>query len=337
MQEKARTASEVHRPSVSFVVPIYNAEKTLDQCLGSISAQTLEDIEVVCVNDGSTDESKSIIEDFCARDARFHLLDKSNSGYGDSMNHCMKRATGEYVGIVESDDWLAENMAELLYSAAQRHDEPDIVKGCYWRVCNPDAESQTIVPAFYYQHISTTDVRFTIDEDADLLMYHPSIWSALYRRSFLENTHIAFMAEPGAAWVDNPFMMEAATAARSIVYIDEPVYYYREFNQGSSSLVKDPRIIFDRWLDMDNILKRKGITAPKVLEAHYSRGCWSIQELLTGFPQDPLAKKGIREIVERIDYDAVYRSTKILQAYKDAYQSQVKLSTRLAHKLKRAR
>ena len=93
-------------PLVSVLVPICNVERYLDQCLESARMQTLKDIEVICINDGSTDGSLDIINSYVNRDPRFKVIDKPNSGYGDSMNKGLEMASGKYVSILESDDFL---------------------------------------------------------------------------------------------------------------------------------------------------------------------------------------------------------------------------------------
>ena len=93
-------------PAVSLLVPICNVEKYLRQCLESAREQSLSNIEIICINDGSTDSSLDIINEYVEADPRFRVLDKPNSGYGDSMNKGLSMCTGEYVGILESDDFL---------------------------------------------------------------------------------------------------------------------------------------------------------------------------------------------------------------------------------------
>jgi glycosyltransferase involved in cell wall biosynthesis len=104
---------------VSILVPICNVEKFLGKCLCSIVNQTLTDIEIICINDGSKDQSLEIIKKFVKDDQRIVVIDKPNSGYGDSMNKGMGIAKGEYIGIVESDDFINANMFDELYSLAK--------------------------------------------------------------------------------------------------------------------------------------------------------------------------------------------------------------------------
>ena len=108
-----------------FLVPIYNVERYLQRCLDSAAAQTLENIEIICINDGSTDLSPAIIREYMERDARFVMIDKANSGYGDSMNRGLDQARGEYVGILESDDFMAPDALRLNFTCRARPRCPD--------------------------------------------------------------------------------------------------------------------------------------------------------------------------------------------------------------------
>ena len=123
---------------VSILVPVCNVEKFLEKCLQSLVDQTLKDIEIICINDGSKDNSLSIIKKFANLDNRIVIIDKPNSGYGDSMNCGLDLAKGEYIGIVESDDFANLDMFEKLYGLAKCYDA-DIVKSnynLYWE--NPE-------------------------------------------------------------------------------------------------------------------------------------------------------------------------------------------------------
>ena len=107
---------------VSVVIPVYNVERYLRQCLDSVINQTLKEIEIIIVNDGSKDSSLSIIKEYAAADNRITVIDKPNGGYGESMNRGFDKATGEYIGIIESDDYAELDMFEKLYATACEHD-----------------------------------------------------------------------------------------------------------------------------------------------------------------------------------------------------------------------
>jgi glycosyltransferase involved in cell wall biosynthesis len=123
---------------VSVVVPTYNVERYLDQCLTSIQMQPFANVEVICVNDGSTDGSLGIMQEHAARDPRVRVIDKPNAGYGAACNAGIDGATGDYVAIVEPDDYLTGNMfGDLLDFADSLDGGPvDIVKSSYWRIFN---------------------------------------------------------------------------------------------------------------------------------------------------------------------------------------------------------
>ena len=310
-------------PSVSVILPIYNVERFLEQCLESVASQSLKDIEIICVDDGSTDGSSAIIDSFAERDPRFVAIHKENGGYGKAVNTGLDAASGEYIGIVEPDDYVDESMFEKLYGAARNNGNPDIVKAAYWRVIDADSPQEHIEPAFYYGNVEHAGVIFKLEDDAEFLYHHPSIWTAIYKRSFLLSKQIRMHEIPGAGWADNPWLIETLVQAGSIYYLDECLYYYREFNQGSSSNVKDPSIIYGRWFDMDDALKRLEITAPKILEGHYNRGCAYIEMLQQDFDtSDPEISAALDKMVGLIDFDVVRRSRKIPNFFKIPYFKQ---------------
>lgn len=319
-------------PRVSIILPIYNVEKYLKQCLNSVAAQTLNNIEVICVDDGSTDSSPSIIDAFVETDKRFKAIHKENGGYGKAVNAGLDIATGQYIGIVEPDDYIDITMYEKLVNNADANGCPDIVKACYWRVCDADTEQQQIHPGFYLHTVAHPDRVFTLDEDAEFLYHHPSIWTAIYRRDFLLDKGIRMKEIPGAGWADNPWLIETLAQASSISYVEECLYYYREFNTGSSSNVKDPSIIYNRWFDMDDIVKRLGITSPTILEGHYNRGCAYIGMLADDFDDhDPQIRSAIDKIIDRMDMSAIVLSKKIPPYFKDAYLKQTSTASLFLH------
>ena len=106
-------------PKISIIIPCYNVEKYIKQCLESVVNQTLKDIEIICINDGSTDSTLEILREYENRDNRIKVISKQNSGYGASMNIGLETAKGEYVGIVESDDYVELNIFQTLYNITE--------------------------------------------------------------------------------------------------------------------------------------------------------------------------------------------------------------------------
>ena len=131
--EKKDGKADGRRPKVSVLVPVYNVEKYVGMCLDSLLCQTLKDMEIICIDDGSTDNSSAILAEYAKRDSRIIIITKENTGYGASMNLGLSRAKGEYIGIVESDDYALPEMFEQLYIKAQEN-ELEVVKTNYYEV-----------------------------------------------------------------------------------------------------------------------------------------------------------------------------------------------------------
>ena len=120
-------------PKISVIVPVYNVEKFLPRCVESILMQTLDDLEIICIDDGSTDESGRILDWYAVQDERLRVIHQENRGYGAAMNAGLAMAEGEYIGIVESDDCILPEMYQTLYQAAVE-DDLELVKSdaFYW-------------------------------------------------------------------------------------------------------------------------------------------------------------------------------------------------------------
>ena len=219
-------------PKVSVLIPIYNVERYLNQCLDAVCHQTLRDIEIVCINDGSTDDSPRIIRKWAEVDKRIVVVDKDNSGYGASLNCGLKIATGEYVGIVEPDDFPERTMYKKMVRPT-RFARVDVVK------CN------------YFEHRNGTDFPvFNLDghlygrafdpiDRPSVLCTIPAIWTGLYRRSFLEAEGIRFRETPGASFQDTGFTMKVWGAASRCVFVKDALLHYRVDNPGSSCKTTD--------------------------------------------------------------------------------------------------
>ena len=215
-------------PKVSVLVPICNVEKYLHQCLESLVSQTLKEIEIICINDGSTDSSLSIIQDFADRDNRIAVIDKPNSGYGDSMNKGLELARGEYIGIVESDDFADRCMFEKLYSLTQ-NGTIDIVRSNYYLYWDDKGDAE-----FFHADFRQYEKVVNLEEAQDLLLLPAAIWTAIYRRDFLNKNHIRFLPTPGASYQDTSFFIKTMFMAETVYYTKERYLHYRQDNAASS-------------------------------------------------------------------------------------------------------
>lgn len=216
-------------PKVSLIVPTYNVEQYLVECMESITNQTLEDIEVICINDGSTDGSLSILQSYADKDKRIIIVDKENGGYGIGMNIGLEIATGEYIGIVEPDDFVPVNMFGNLYDIAKGNNL-DFVKADFYRF-----ERATNGDMFLtYNHLSKKEedynVVFNPSETPEAIRWIMNTWSGIYKREFLNKWNIRHNETPGASFQDNGFWFQTFVFATRAMIIDKPYYMNRRDN-----------------------------------------------------------------------------------------------------------
>ena len=265
------TVADSDTPKVSVIIPIYNVEEYLQQCLKSVVSQTLSDIEILCVNDGSTDSSPAIARSFARQDPRVVVIDKDNGGYGAAVNRGIQQARGRYLAIVEPDDFIAPTMYEDLFGIAAAHNFVDIVKGSYWQYYDTEDGEGRLVKAPITTACKPFREVFDVWDYPEIIYHHPSIWSCLYRRDFIIKESISFVEAPGAGWVDNPFLLETFCRARSICWTPEAYYYYRQTNPNASSHIKDCSLPFRRTAEMLAFLKSEGVFDEAILRSVYKR------------------------------------------------------------------
>ena len=211
---------------VSIIVPVCNVEQYLSTCLDSILAQTLEDIEVICVDDGSSDQSPAILDDYTKRDSRMRVIHKDNRGYGHSMNVGIDAASGEYIGIVESDDCILPNMYETLYSTAKNNDL-DLVKSdviFWWETIRYTCEYHKEDLNPYYGRVLDSSNRKLF------FQFFMNTWTGIYKRSFLNENSIRHNETPGAAYQDNGFWIQTLSFCERAMWLKDAFYLYRQDN-----------------------------------------------------------------------------------------------------------
>lgn len=231
-----------NQPAVSVVMPIYNAEPYLREALDSVVNQTLKNIEIVCVNDGSKDTSLQTMKEYAEKDERIVILDNPNGGYGHAMNEGIKAATGEYIGILEPDDCIKADMFETLYNRA-KHDDLDFVRSNYCRMTTTGPEGlrhlqeKKISPKPEYY-----DVTLNPQENLDLFNIRMENWTGIYKTTFIRGNQIRFNESPGAGFQDNGFWFQTYCYATKIAIIDKSFYCYRVDNAASS--INQPNKVF---------------------------------------------------------------------------------------------
>lgn len=262
-KERIPALPDGKQPKVSVVLPVYNADKYLRQCLDSLKAQTLKDLEFICVNDGSTDKSLAIIREYQKGDLRFIAIDKPNSGYGHAMNCGLNVARGEFVGIVEPDDFVKPQMYERLVAVADSTGVDFVKSGLFYHWSNrPDREIKI-----------TNDVSLVgrvLSPKSDIGIFNATMNNVvgIYRRDFVERFHIRFTETPGASYQDNSFYLQTHFLAKSAYLLNESFYCYRQDNAASSINSKGKAFaIFEEFRRNESLFEGR----PEVRAAFYGQ------------------------------------------------------------------
>jgi glycosyltransferase involved in cell wall biosynthesis len=247
----------LEQPLVSIIVPVYNGEKTIERCLRSIQNQSYENIEVLVVDDGSTDHTERVIQKYVQKDARFRCIQKENSGVSDSRNTAMAQAAGEYYQFVDCDDWLVKHATRKLVAMAEEYG-CDMVISDYYRVRG----RKIMVKGHIEEGPVITRTRFAeYMMEAPANFYYGVLWNKLYRADIIKKASLVCDTE--LDWCEDfRFNLEYLQYAGNIGVINEPLYYYVktkgslvDTQAGSFQLtVKTKRKLFEYYKELYQIL-----------------------------------------------------------------------------------
>ncbi|EKF34145.1 glycosyltransferase family 2 protein [Bacillus xiamenensis] len=209
-------------PAISLLVAVYNTSQYVEQCLQSIADQSFSNIEVILINDGSTDHSGELLEAFAARDERFRVIHQANQGLGAVRNRGIEEAKGTYLAFIDSDDMLAPHYCEALYEKAEMTGA-DLVVSEYWIQFE---QSNRTIPTTLLAHQKA--------ERASLIesLLHGDItgfsWNKLYRRAFIEEHQIRFPLRGELENIEDQYVtLRCFSLSRVMAFVHEPLYYYR--------------------------------------------------------------------------------------------------------------
>jgi glycosyltransferase involved in cell wall biosynthesis len=203
---------------ISIIVPVYNMEGYLDRCMSSILNQTYKNLEIILVDDGSTDSSPKICDDYALKDNRIKVVHKENGGLSDARNAGLKIATGDYIGYVDSDDWIENDMYERMYNACVENDAQLAV--CrYFR----EYDDKTINDGTKRLEIlDKNEILRIYITDKDGYMVYNSVWSKLFKRKLVEGV----VFPKGRNSEDIMYTTRALCKLDKAVYIDTCLYHY---------------------------------------------------------------------------------------------------------------
>lgn len=246
-------------PKVSISVPVYNAEKYIDQCLQSLIKQTLQEIEIIIINDGSTDKTEEICMKYASRDERIKLISKKNEGIAATRQRIIEEASGEYLCSVDADDWIEPNTCELLYDKAKKENADIVLFDSWWEYGEQKSKQ------FHY---GTEIPKFNdkIIEDALMGKFPCAVWNKLIRLDLFEKYNVQFQKGVN---LGEDYLVILKFLQHPIIwaYCPEPLYHYRRM-PGDNSYTNnitlksyDYLLRVHEWIDnnIDKNSHRKGI------------------------------------------------------------------------------
>ncbi|MBE7712495.1 MAG: glycosyltransferase [Cyanobacteria bacterium SIG26] len=203
--------------SVSVIVPVYNVEKYLERCLDKLINQTLKSIEIICINDGSKDNSREILAKYAQKDNRIIIIDQENAGLSAARNAGMEIAKGEYIGFVDSDDWVDLDFYEKLYNAAKEND-CDIAVADFIRQ-HPKKQKKRL--HFTEEKIyETTEDKYLICKT----FREGCVWNKIYRTQMLKDINLKFVV--GMYYEDRDFTARSLHFSKKLVTVPDTYYNY---------------------------------------------------------------------------------------------------------------
>ena len=215
---------------VSILMPVYNAGKYLRRSIGSIQQQTMQDFEIVAVNDGSTDDSLEVLEELKTQDNRIKIISREEKGYAVTMNDALDYARGEFVLNVDPDDWIEPNTLERMLE--EMDEDTDFVK-CAFMFELPEGKQQE----YYYADDAIEFCPRLLDPGFKMRFFcsQIAIWTCLIRRSFIEKHKIRLNPTPGAAYQDTAFIFQINACADKVRVIPDILYHYNKTNANAST------------------------------------------------------------------------------------------------------
>ena len=224
-------------PTISVIIPAYNAEQFLEKTLDSVLAQTFRELEIIVVNDASTDGTAAIIDRYATQDPRIRVLHKvKNEGVSWARNHALELATGEYLMFVDSDDWIEPDTCARALDALTKH-RADLVMWSYIREVGSESRPKRIFDGdrifdadavrekLYLRMVGASAQELSQPENADALC---TIWGKLYRRDLIEQHQIRFPdIRKTGTYEDGLFNLEVMAHVKKAVFLDESFYHYR--------------------------------------------------------------------------------------------------------------
>ena len=257
-------------PKISVLIPVYNTQKYLRECLQSVQKQTFTDFEIICLDDGSTDDSLNQLKNFQIHEPRLRVLTQANAGVAATRNRLIQQARGEYIAFVDADDLIAPDYLEKLYTAAQESHAP--ITKCFFQ-CVSENRSQFIPTDRNSVHEFPSDI---LAERFAAGYYDSVVWRKLFLRKWLLAKDLFFF--DGRIAEDLPFEILAFAEAEKITVVPQILYFYRKGIDSSVSANPHKMAvnILHNLLDLHTQLYRRNLIDPQTNDVWIHWVVWGI-------------------------------------------------------------
>lgn len=297
----------MERPKVSVIVPVYKVEKYIDRCLQSIINQTLSDIEIILVEDGSPDNCKNICDEYVARDNRIKVIHKENGGLSSARNAGIEIAMGEYIAFADSDDYVDTTIYEKLYSACKK-DNADTGLSGFYRVKNCkkiEPRPNPLGGNVYANKSILNDV--LVNMMGSEPSYHRdnfvdvAVWMGIYSRNLIIDNNIKFCSERELISEDAIFCIDYMPYSRRLSIISDPLYYYCENIDSLTTTYRKDRFVKNKILYMEELRRLSDIGIINQAKLRVSRlfianiRCCIIQEVAN------VCNSGLKKTIKNIN------------------------------------
>ena len=292
---------------ISIIVPVYNVEAYLPQCLDSLIAQTYKDIEIICVNDGATDGSLKILEDYAAKDNRIKVITQPNQGLSGARNTGIKEAKGEWTMFVDSDDWLDTNTCSILINNTDS--SLDLLFFSYIRERMLSSDPQwvlgTVKKCFLEEDIEGLYARLLAPLEGG--RFYPekidsmsTAWGKLYKTSIIQENNLQFVSTKTIGTEDLLFNVYYFKWIKEAVYIPNTLYHYRKNNITSLTKLYKPKLV-EQWNTLFSMIEEwiKPLGKDSLMNAFSQRRALSLLGLGLNIT---FSGKNIKEQVKDLNY-----------------------------------
>ena len=286
---KKKGSDSVLSPKVSIIIPVYKVEKYIRQALDSVVNQTLKEIEIICVNDCTPDNSFEIVKEYAKSDKRFKIIDlKENGGLGNARNVAIKEVTSECIMFLDSDDWLETNACELAYKQVVENNNSFVIFGSYIHSMKTKKKKYDYAKLANFSNIKSKTNAKAIEIDVPF-WGNAECWYKIYNAKFFKENNLEF---DKGAFEDQRFNVRLFTLAESFSVLDKPLYNYRKRKNSITA-------VSSNWKDFIAAKKRayeliKEITLPSQKLQDFFVAC-VIKSVLFYFCKYTKSNKNIRE------------------------------------------